>query len=104
MVPSVWRLPANMIYSVLPKTTQILLFSATFPDRVMKYADQFAPKSNVIRLKANELTVKGIAQMYMDCPSTADKYAILCKLYGLMNIGSSIIFVKVSDAEVPCFV
>lgn len=63
----------------------------------MKYADQFAPQANVIRLKANELTVKGIAQMYMDCPSTADKYSILCKLYGLMNIGSSIIFVKVGS-------
>ncbi|KXJ90930.1 P-loop containing nucleoside triphosphate hydrolase protein [Microdochium bolleyi] len=86
------------IRNVLPKTTQILLFSATFPDRVMKYADQFAPKANVIRLKANELTVKGIAQMYMDCPSTADKYAILCKLYGLMNIGSSIIFVKTRES------
>ncbi|KAI0019325.1 DEAD-domain-containing protein [Xylariomycetidae sp. FL0641] len=78
----------------LPKTVQILLFSATFPDKVMKYAEGFAPNANTIKLKSQELTVKGISQMYMDCPGEADKYEILCKLYGLMNIGSSIIFVK----------
>jgi ATP-dependent RNA helicase DDX19/DBP5 len=52
-------------------------------------------------LKVQELTVKGISQMYMDCPGEADKYEILCKLYGLMNIGSSIIFVKVWDRLAP---
>lgn len=79
----------------MPKDIQILLFSATFPEKVMKYATNYAPNANVIKLKKQELTVKGISQMYMDCPSESDKYAILCKLYGLMNIGSSIIFVKV---------
>lgn len=81
--------------SMLPKTIQILLFSATFPEKVFKYATSFAPSANIIKLKVQELTVKGISQMYMDCPGEADKYEILCKLYGLMNIGSSIIFVKV---------
>jgi ATP-dependent RNA helicase DDX19/DBP5 len=63
----------------------------------MKYAQNFAPNANSLTLKTQELTVKGISQMYMDCPSEADKYGVLCKLYGLMNIGSSIIFVKVSS-------
>lgn len=73
----------------------MLLFSATFPQHVGKYAERFAPNANQIRLKQNELTVVGISQMYMDCPSEKDKYDILCKLYGLMTIGSSVIFVKV---------
>jgi ATP-dependent RNA helicase DDX19/DBP5 len=81
---------------MLPKNIQVLLFSATFPDKVMQYAQSYAPKANMIKLQKQELTVKGISQMYMDCPSAADKYEILCKLYGLMNIGSSIIFVKVT--------
>lgn len=82
---------------MLPKNIQILLFSATFPEKVLKYATSFAPSANIIKLRVQELTVKGISQMYMDCPGEADKYEILCKLYGLMNIGSSIIFVKVCD-------
>ncbi|KAJ2970256.1 hypothetical protein NUW58_g9751 [Xylaria curta] len=86
------------VKTLLPKEIQILLFSATFPDKVLKYATSFAPSANIIKLKVQELTVKGISQMYMDCPGEADKYEILCKLYGLMNIGSSIIFVKTRES------
>lgn len=83
--------------SLLPKTIQILLFSATFPDNVHRFAQQFAPKANEIKLRHTELTVKGISQMYMDCPDEGKKYDVLCKLYGLMTIGSSVIFVRVSS-------
>ncbi len=58
----------------------------------MRYADQFAPKAIKMTLASGDQTVKGISQMYMDCPSEKDKYDILCKLYGLMTIGSSVIF------------
>lgn len=80
---------------LLPRTVQILLFSATFPDKVMNFARKYAPNANEIKLRHQELTVKGISQMYMDCPDESQKYDILCKLYGLMTIGSSVIFVKV---------
>jgi ATP-dependent RNA helicase DDX19/DBP5 len=80
---------------MLPRDIQTLLFSATFPDKVMAFAQKFAPHANEIKLQKNELTVKGISQMYMDCPSEQAKYEILVKLYGLMTIGSSVIFVKV---------
>lgn len=73
---------------------QVLLFSATFPDQVMRYAQQFSPRANEIRLKRDELTVGGIKQMYMDCAGDQGKYETLAQLYGLMTIGSSIIFVK----------
>ncbi|KAK2625887.1 hypothetical protein QTJ16_005199 [Diplocarpon rosae] len=82
------------VKSMIPKIDQILLFSATFPDEVMRYAQQFSPGANEIKLKRDELTVGGIKQMYMDCPSDEGKYDILAMLYGLMTIGSSIIFVK----------
>jgi ATP-dependent RNA helicase DDX19/DBP5 len=89
---------ANIPYfSMLPKTIQVLLFSATFPDVVFRYATKFAPNANQIKLKVQELTVRGISQMFMDCPSENDKYGILCQLYGLLTIGSSIIFVKVKS-------
>jgi ATP-dependent RNA helicase DDX19/DBP5 len=62
----------------------------------MRYAQQFSPRANEIRLKRDELTVDGIKQMYMDCAGDGGKYETLVQLYGLMTIGSSIIFVKVS--------
>lgn len=75
---------------------QNVLFSATFPEYVTRYADRFAPNANQLTLKHEELTVEGIKQIYMDCDSEPHKFEVLVKLYGLMTIGSSIIFVKVS--------
>ena len=77
---------------------QIVLFSATFPDNVIGFAQKFAPRSNELTLRHEELTVEGIKQLYMDCASEQDKYDVLVKLYGLMTIGSSIIFVKVRNS------
>lgn len=84
--------------SLLPNTTQIVLFSATFPDHVTAFAARFSPNANEITLKAEELTVEGIRQLYMDCDSDEDKFNCLVKLYGLMTIGSSIIFVKTRES------
>lgn len=83
---------------MLPPTIQILLFSATFPDKVNSYAERFAPNAHSMKLQRQNLTVKGIAQMYMDCPGEDDKYDILVKLYSLMTIGSSVIFVKTRES------
>ncbi|KAF3491082.1 ATP-dependent RNA helicase DBP5 [Arthroderma uncinatum] len=80
--------------SSLPREAQIVLFSATFPDAVVRYAHKFAPNANQLTLKHEELTVEGIKQLYLDCDSTEHKYEILVKFYGLLTIGSSIIFVK----------
>ncbi|KAK4694635.1 ATP-dependent RNA helicase DDX19/DBP5, partial [Lecanoromycetidae sp. Uapishka_2] len=78
----------------LPQNIQVVLFSATFPDRVVEYASRFSPNANQITLKHEELTVEGIKQLYLDCPTEADKFDALVRLYGLMTIGSSIIFVR----------
>lgn len=86
----------------LPKTTQLVLFSATFPDHVVAYANKFAPQANQITLKHEELTVDGIKQLYLDCDSPEHKYEILVKFYGLLTIGSSIIFVKASNPIFLC--
>ncbi|KAI9813424.1 MAG: RNA helicase required for poly(A+) mRNA export [Pycnora praestabilis] len=85
------------VKAMLPKTTQVVLFSATFPDAVVRYANKFAPNANQITLKHEELTVEGIKQLYLDCDSESAKYDVLVRLYGLMTIGSSIIFVKRRD-------
>lgn len=83
----------------MPKGAQIVLFSATFPAQVFNFATKFAPNANQLTLKHEELTVEGIRQLYLDCATEQEKYDILVKLYGLMTIGSSIIFVKVSTMQ-----
>lgn len=85
----------NFMSRFLPKTTQLVLFSATFPDNVVRYANKFAPDANQLTLKHEELTVEGIKQMYLDCDSAEQKFDILVRFYGLLTIGSSIVFVKV---------
>ncbi|ODV78511.1 DEAD-domain-containing protein [Suhomyces tanzawaensis NRRL Y-17324] len=82
---------------VLPKQAQLVLFSATFPDEVRKYAEKFVPKANSLELKQEELNVDAIKQLYMDCDSVNHKFEVLCELYGLLTIGSSIIFVERKD-------
>jgi len=78
----------------LPKQVQIALFSATFPEKVNKYAKRFVPNANTLELKQEELNVKAIKQLYMDCDSEGHKFECLCELYGLLTIASSIIFVQ----------
>lgn len=57
------------VKQMIGNAEQVLLFSATFPDEVMGFARGFCPNANEIKLKRDELTVAGITQMYMDCPS-----------------------------------
>lgn len=82
------------IKKMLPGTPQLVLFSATFPDEVYRFAQQFVPNANELRLQAAELNVKAIKQLYMDCGSEEEKFDALTNLYSLLTIGSSIIFVK----------
>ena len=77
----------------LPKNTQLVLFSATFADKVRAYAKKVVPEANTLELQRNEVNIAAIKQLYMDCRDENHKYEVLCELYGLLTIGSSIIFV-----------
>lgn len=91
---------SNDFSSALRPTTQIVLFSATFPDHVSEYSKKFAKDPNEIKLQHEELTVEGIKQLYIDCNSEEEKYNNLVQLYGLLTVGSSIIFVRVRTRNI----
>lgn len=78
----------------LPKTAQLVLFSATFDESVRTYAKRVVPEANTLELQRNEVNVGAIKQLYMDCNDENHKFEVLCELYGLLTIGSSIIFVS----------
>jgi len=92
----------------LPRDCQIVLFSATWADRVRKFAEEIAPNANQITLKPEELNVDGIKQFYVDCRQQMRgdknrKYHILVGLYSLLTVSQSIIFVKVRGSLESCF-
>ncbi|SNX85229.1 probable DBP5 - RNA helicase [Melanopsichium pennsylvanicum] len=80
------------VKNTMPKSCQLVLFSATFPTNVYEFAVRIAPGANEIRLKQEELSVEGIKQFYMDCRDEDHKYEVLVELYNLLTIGQSIIF------------
>lgn len=81
---------------MLPPGVQNVLFSATFPDHVKEFANDFAPEANQIFLKKEEVTVEAIKQLYLECDGEEQKYNALSALYDIMSIGQSIVFCKVS--------
>lgn len=93
MVDSTMGSTCARIKKFLPSKTQVVLFSATFPESVLDLAGKMCPNPNEIRLKANELNVDAITQLYMDCEDGEEKFKMLEELYSMLTIASSVIFV-----------
>ncbi|KAJ8653954.1 hypothetical protein O0I10_010403 [Lichtheimia ornata] len=85
------------IKGMLESQPQIVLFSATFPDNVRRFAPRFAPDAYEISLRREELSVDSIKQFYMDCRDEEHKYEVLCNLYDLLTVSQSIIFCRRRD-------
>ncbi|KAI9189416.1 RNA helicase required for poly(A+) mRNA export [Blastocladiella emersonii ATCC 22665] len=85
---------SRMLRKFVRNDVQVLLFSATFPDKVKSFAASFAPGANLLMLPRDEVNVKAIHQFYVDIASPAEKFQKLSDLYGLLTVGQSIIFVQ----------
>lgn len=82
---------------IAAKEFQIMLFSATFPSRIMKFAKRFAPNARELLLKGEKAVTKNITQLYMDCENLEHKYEVLCNLYDLLRVSQSIIFCRTRE-------
>ena len=87
---------------MLPPNVQTILFSATYKDDVRAFAERVVPEANLISLKREELSVEAIKQLYIRCDSQENKYETLCAMYGLLNVGQSIIFCHVFLSFLDC--
>jgi ATP-dependent RNA helicase DDX19/DBP5 len=74
-------------------STQILLFSATFDAPIRAFAKKVAPRAVEIAVKTEELSLDAIRQFYIACRDEQHKYSTLTAMYGLLEIGQSIVFV-----------
>lgn len=64
------------IKNQLKKECQILLFSATFAEKVAKFANVVAKNATKITIKREDLSLDAIQQFYMDCKSAENKYEV----------------------------
>lgn len=83
---------------------QVVLFSATFPDRVRAYAKEMAPKANRLVMKKEDLTLATTQQLFAyikpKIGQTADdrKTELLVELFEATVVGQSVIFLNRRDA------
>ncbi|XP_063167204.1 ATP-dependent RNA helicase DDX25 isoform X1 [Candoia aspera] len=80
------------IQRALSSDCQMLLFSATFEEPVLQFAQRMMPEPNIIKLRREELTLSNIRQYYFECENKEDKFRALCNIYGCITIGQAIIF------------
>jgi len=97
------RANSLLIKKVMPRTCQCLLFSATFPSEVVKFASKMVenPDKILIEHGPEYLVLDVIKQLWIDTRGYAGgKLEFLADIYSLLTIGQSIVFVgTVRDAE-----
>jgi ATP-dependent RNA helicase DDX19/DBP5 len=79
---------------------QVLLFSATFSDKVKSFAMKTIPKANYIFVEKEQLSLDVIRQYQIVCPTTASKIDVLKdRIFpAAEKLGQSIIFVRTRGA------
>ncbi|EDV23869.1 uncharacterized protein TRIADDRAFT_50410 [Trichoplax adhaerens] len=80
------------VHRHLKKSAQFLLFSATYEDRVMKFAESIVPNPVIIRLKRSEESLSNIKQFYIRCQDRQEKFEALSNIYGTISIGQAMVF------------
>eukprot|EP00271_Cylindrocystis_brebissonii_P010554 TRINITY_DN26761_c0_g1_i1.p1 TRINITY_DN26761_c0_g1~~TRINITY_DN26761_c0_g1_i1.p1 ORF type:complete len:554 (-),score=85.84 TRINITY_DN26761_c0_g1_i1:263-1924(-) len=78
---------------------QILLFSATFSEKVRRFAEEQVPRANKVLVPREELSLDVIKQYRVMCPSREAKTEVLRdRIFPLADkLGQSIIFVRTRE-------
>jgi len=88
-----------------PANCQILLFSATFQEKVAQFAERFVKDPKIrVSLKPEELSLQKIKQFFISCKSDAHKISVLKELYGYIAVGSSMIFVGTKECAKQLYI
>eukprot|EP00658_Telonema_sp_P-2_P057989 TRINITY_DN4640_c0_g3_i4.p1 TRINITY_DN4640_c0_g3~~TRINITY_DN4640_c0_g3_i4.p1 ORF type:complete len:392 (+),score=91.35 TRINITY_DN4640_c0_g3_i4:414-1589(+) len=83
------------IFQSMPKDMQVCLFSATMPQEIIDLSDRFMKPDRIhILVNAEEVTLDGIKQFYVDCGRNDFKLDVLKDLYETLTVSQSVIFVN----------
>mmetsp|Transcript_1492 Transcript_1492/g.4652 ORF Transcript_1492/g.4652 Transcript_1492/m.4652 type:complete len:417 (+) Transcript_1492:102-1352(+) len=80
------------IFTTLPSTVQVGLFSATMPPDALEITERFMYNPVRILVKKDALTLEGIKQFYIQVQEEGWKFDTLCDLYETLNIPQAVIF------------
>merc|ERR1711874_519936 len=80
------------IHKNLSPECQMLLFSATYDQNVMDFAENIVSNPVTIKLRGEEESVGNIKQYYVNCDTPEKKYQSIANIYGVITIGQAIIF------------
>lgn len=80
------------IHKSLPRTCQMMFFSATYEPEVMNFAEIIVSNPLIIRLLREEESLDNIKQYYIKCRNVDEKYTAITNIYGVITIGQAIIF------------
>ena len=82
------------IIKCIPEDTQICLFSATMPEEILNYTDNFMKDPEKILVQKDQLTLEGIKQFYIKLEQYNWKFDVLYDIYDTINITQSIIYLN----------
>lgn len=80
------------IHKNLSPTCQMLLFSATYDQAVMDFAENIVSNPVTIKLRREEESINNIKQYYVNCETPEAKYRSIANIYGVITIGQAMIF------------
>jgi translation initiation factor 4A len=91
------------IFQYMHNNIQIALFSATVPDVLEQLTSKFMRNTIKILVKAEQLTLQGIAQYYIKVDNDEQKYGCIKDLFSGLTISQAIIYCnstrRVDDLE-----
>ncbi len=79
------------ILSACPEQRQTMMFSATMRDEIKAIANKFMQDPQLVKVKAQELTVPAIEQQYFEVPEQ-EKFKLLCRLLDIHNPELAMVF------------
>lgn len=80
------------IFQFMPNSIQIGLFSATMPNDLKQLTDKFLRDPVEILVKAEQLTLQGIAQYFINIEDDVQKYETLKDLFSSLTVSQAIIY------------
>jgi superfamily II DNA/RNA helicase len=75
-----------------PTTTRVCLFSATWPQEIVKFTDGILQDPVRILIEAKQVPLDGIKQYYVALDQEEWKFDVLCDIYAQLNINQAMIF------------
>eukprot|EP01068_Selenidium_serpulae_P012601 Selendium_serpulae@DN5851_c0_g1_i1.p2 len=80
------------VFRCLPGEVQVCLFSATMPAEILELTSKFMRNPKSILVKAEELTLEGIRQYYIDVQQQQYKVETLIDIYSQLSLNQTIVY------------